>query len=62
VLAIYVAVALSVSGAYVVHGAGAPGLPGARPLVQHCAPMASYRTMDLREEINRSTLRLPQKP
>jgi hypothetical protein len=29
------------------------GLPGARPPAQHHASMASYRTMDLREEINR---------
>jgi hypothetical protein len=30
-----------------------PGVPGARPLAQHRASMASYRTTDLREEINR---------
>jgi hypothetical protein len=29
-----------------------PGVPGARPPVQHRALMASYRTTDLREEIN----------
>jgi hypothetical protein len=29
-----------------------PGLPGAHQPVQHHAPMASYRTMDLREEIS----------
>jgi hypothetical protein len=29
------------------------GVPGARPLAQHRTPMASYRTTDLREEINR---------
>jgi hypothetical protein len=29
-----------------------PVLPGARPLAQHRAPMASYQTSDLREEIN----------
>jgi hypothetical protein len=28
-------------------------LPGARPPAQHHAPMASYQTTDLREEINR---------
>jgi hypothetical protein len=28
-------------------------LPDERPLAQHHAPMASYQTMDLREEINR---------
>jgi hypothetical protein len=27
-------------------------LPDERPPAQHCAPMASYQTMDLREEIN----------
>jgi hypothetical protein len=30
-----------------------PVLPGARPPAQHRAPMASYHTLDLREEINR---------
>jgi hypothetical protein len=30
-----------------------PVLPGARPSAQHCAPMDSYQTSDLREEINR---------
>jgi hypothetical protein len=30
-----------------------PVLPGARPPAQHCVSMASYQTMDLREEINR---------
>jgi hypothetical protein len=30
-----------------------PGVPGAHPLVQHHASMASYQMMDLREEINR---------
>jgi hypothetical protein len=29
-----------------------PGLPGARPPMQHRASMASYRMTDLREEIN----------
>jgi hypothetical protein len=29
-----------------------PVLPGARPPTQHRAPMASYQTTDLREEIN----------
>jgi hypothetical protein len=29
-----------------------PGLPGARPPAQHCMPMASYQTTDLREKIN----------
>jgi hypothetical protein len=54
VLAICAAVTPSISGAYVVRGAGAPGLPGARPPAHHHrAPMASYRTTDLREEINR---------
>jgi hypothetical protein len=54
VLAICVAVTPSVSGAYAVRGAGAPGLPGARPPAHHHrAPMASYRTTNLREEINR---------
>jgi hypothetical protein len=29
------------------------GVPGVRPSAQHHAPMATYRTTDLREEINR---------
>jgi hypothetical protein len=51
--AICAVVTLSVSSAYAIRGTGAPGVPGARPPAQHRAPMASYRTMDLREEINR---------
>jgi hypothetical protein len=53
VLAICVAVALSVSSAYAVRGAGAPG--GARCALAsaHRASMASYRMIDLKEEINR---------
>jgi hypothetical protein len=46
------AVALSVSSVYAIHGAAAPRVPGACPSAQHHAPMASYRTMNLREEIN----------
>jgi hypothetical protein len=51
--AICAAVVLSVSGAYAVRGAGAPEAARCAPLVQHHAPMATYRTTYLREEINR---------
>jgi hypothetical protein len=46
-------IALSISSAYTIRDAGAPGVPRARPPAQHRAPMASYRMTDLREEINR---------
>jgi hypothetical protein len=51
--AIYAAVALFISSAYTIRGAGAPRVPGAHPLVQHHASMARYRMTDLRKEINR---------